>query len=102
MFMVRGKPRSGQYAIACIFERLELSSEPLSICGDAYDRDFVHVSDVVNANVMAVISNSEPEAYGEVYNVGSGVSYTVNQIADMISDWNVILSTLKVKQGKTR
>ena len=58
-------------------------------------RDFVHVSDVVNANVMAAISNSEPESYGEVYNVGTGVSYTVNEIADMISPFQCNIAPRK-------
>lgn len=91
------QPRSGQYApVIGIFEHQKLSSEPLSICGDGkQSRDFVHVSDVVNANVMAAISNSEPEAYGEVYNVGSGVSYTVNQIADMMSDFQCNIAPRK-------
>ena len=91
------QPRSGQYApVIGIFEQKLLLGEPLTICGDGkQSRDFVHVSDVVNANVMAAISNSEPEAYGEFYNVGSGISYTVNQIADMMSDFQCNIAPRK-------
>ena len=35
---------------------------------------------------MAAISNPDPEAYGQVYNVGSGVNLSVNDIASFISD----------------
>ena len=34
---------------------------------------------------MAALSNAEKEAYGQVYNVGSGVNYSVNEVAEMIS-----------------
>ena len=44
-------------------------------------RDFTHVSDVVNANIMASIANQDEEAYGQVYNVGSGKNYSVNELA---------------------
>jgi len=83
-----GQPTSGQYApVMGIFTRQRDAGEPLTIVGDGEQRrDFVHVSDVVNANIMAAISNQEPEYYGQVYNVGSGVNYSVNQIAAMISD----------------
>lgn len=91
------QPRSGQYApVIGIFEQKKLLGEQLTICGDGkQSRDFVHVSDVVNANVMAAISNSEPESYGEVYNVGTGVSYTVNEIADMISPFQCNIAPRK-------
>jgi UDP-glucose 4-epimerase len=29
------------------------------------------------------------EAFGQIYNVGTGINYSVNQIADMISDSQV-------------
>ena len=35
---------------------------------------------------MASISNPDDEAYGQVYNVGSGKNYSVNEIASFISD----------------
>ena len=44
-------------------------------------RDFVHVHDVADANILL----AESDATG-VYNVGTGVEYSVNQIANMISD----------------
>ena len=35
---------------------------------------------------MAAISNPDDDAYGQVYNVGSGKNYSVNDIASFISD----------------
>ena len=81
-------PRKGQYApVIGIFLRQLAAGEPLTIVGDGEQRrDFVYVKDVARANLMAAISNAEPEAYGQVYNIGSGKNLSVNQIADLISD----------------
>jgi len=82
------QPLRGQYApVIGIFLRQLAAGEPLTIVGDGDQRrDFTHVSDVVNANIMAAISNPDPEACGQVYNVGTGTNYSVNEIAAMISD----------------
>ena len=81
-------PRKGQYApVIGIFQRQKEAGEPLTIVGDGEQRrDFVYVKDVARANIMAAISNPDPEAYGQVYNVGSGVNLSVNDIASFISD----------------
>jgi UDP-glucose 4-epimerase len=84
-------PRKGQYApVIGIFFRQRAAGEPLTVVGDGEQRrDFVHVSDVVNANIMVAISNPDSEAFGQVYNVGNGINYSVNEIASWISE-NVI------------
>ena len=81
-------PRKGQYApVIGIFQRQKEAGESLTIVGDGEQRrDFVYVKDVARANIMAAISNADPKVYGQVYNVGSGVNLSVNEIADMISD----------------
>ncbi len=82
------QPLRGQYTpVVGIFLRQLAAGEPLTIVGDGEQRrDFTHVSDVVNANVMAAISNQEPEAFGQVYNVGTGINHSINEIAALISD----------------
>ena len=82
------QPLKGQYApVVGIFLRQRAAGEPLTIVGDGEQRrDFTYVGDVVNANIMAAISNAEEEAFGEVYNVGTGTNYSVNEVAAMISD----------------
>ena len=70
-----------------IFLRQLAAGEKLTIVGDGEQRrDFVYVKDVANANIMAALSNADDEAYGQVYNVGSGKNYSVNDIASFISN----------------
>jgi UDP-glucose 4-epimerase len=58
---------------------------PMTIYGDGEQRrDFVHVNDVVRANVMAALIETKSVAKGTCINIGAGYSYSVNQIADMI------------------
>jgi len=81
------QPLRGQYApVIGIFLRQRAAGEPLTIVGDGNQRrDFTYVGDVVNANIVAAISNPDPDAFGEVYNIGTGTNYSVNQIARMIN-----------------
>ncbi len=84
-FNVYGPRQSntGQYApVVGIFQKQKEQHSALTIVGDGKQtRDFIHVSDVAAANILV----SESDATG-VYNVGTGIEYSVNQIADMISD----------------
>ena len=48
-------------------------------------RDFTHVDDVVQANLLAMIKDHH-NRYGEVFNVGTGVNHSVLELAKMISD----------------
>lgn len=89
-FNVYGKrsPTTGQYApVIGIFLRQKDAGEPLTIVGDGNQRrDFVHVQDVANANIMVALANLEEECYGQVYNIGSGKNISILEIANMISD----------------
>ena len=80
-------PTRGQYApVIGIFQRQRDAGEPLTIVGDGSQRrDFVHVKDVARANYMAAFSSLDNHL-GQVFNVGSGTCYTIQQIADAISD----------------
>lgn len=82
------EPLKGHYApVVGLFLRQAENGEPLTIVGDGEQRrDFTHVSDVVNANIMAAISNPETNTFGEVYNVGTGKNHSVNELANMISN----------------
>ena len=65
--------------------------DALTIFGDGNQRrDFIHVSDVVNAN--AVISFEELDNWGEVYNIGYGKNWSIQEIADSISEEQIHLS----------
>ena len=77
----------GQYApVIGIFLRQKAAGEKLTIVGDGNQRrDFTHVSDVVRANIMeSATKEVDSEAFGEVYNIGTGTNYSINQIARMI------------------
>ena len=80
-------PTRGQYApVIGIFQRQRDAGQPLTIVGDGSQRrDFVYVKDVARANYLASIMPLKGCA-GEVFNVGSGKCYTVQEIADAISD----------------
>ena len=82
------QPLKGQYApVIGIFLRQRAAGESLTIVGDGEQRrDFTHVSDVVSANVLAATVDVDDENYGQLYNVGNGVNYSINEIANAISD----------------
>jgi nucleoside-diphosphate-sugar epimerase len=77
------QPETGAYALVLgIFLRRRAQGMPLEIHGAGRQRrDFVHVRDVVAANIAVMQS----DVRGEVFNVGSGASLSVKELADMIS-----------------
>lgn len=89
-----GQPRTGAYALVTgIFLRQYKAGEPLTIEGDgSQSRDFVHVSDVAYANVAAVDGDSE----GLPVNIGSGETYSIKELADMISPEQVFLPPRRI------
>ena len=59
------------------------AGQPLTITGDGgQTRDFVHVSDIARANILAMQDSNI--GMGEIINIGSGKSISVNQLADLI------------------
>ena len=77
------QPETGAYALVLgIFLRRHAEGKTLEIHGGGEQRrDFVHVRDIVSANLAALKS----DVHGEVFNVGSGTSISVKELADMIS-----------------
>ncbi len=77
-------PRQGYtpyVGVITIFVRRLLDNQDLVIFGDGNQlRDFVHVSDIVRANVLAM----ETGAVGHVFNVGTGTATSVRRIAEML------------------
>ncbi|MEN6553999.1 MAG: NAD-dependent epimerase/dehydratase family protein [Methanobacterium sp.] len=82
------QPLKGQYApVVGIFLRQRAEGNPLTIVGDGEQRrDFTHVSDAVNANILAATINVGDQYYGQLYNVGPGKNYSINEIANTISN----------------
>ncbi len=75
---------NGAYALVIgLFLRLKKEGKPLTITGDGTQtRDFTHVRDVVQANILA--AESDKEWKGEVINIGAGKNNTINELAELI------------------
>ena len=96
------QPLKGQYApVIGIFLRQRKNDESLTIVADGEQRrDFTHVSDVVQANILAATKDIDDDFYGELYNVGNGVNYSINEIANIISD-NQINIPARIGESRT-
>ena len=58
--------------------------KPLTVVGDGSQRrDFTHISDVIDANIIASELTS---GFGEVYNIGFGSNYSILDLANSISN----------------
>ncbi len=77
------QPSLGEYALVIgIFIENKKLGKSLEIHGSGNQkRDFIHVNDVVEATVRAMNS----EVHSNTFNVGSGLSYSILDIAKMIS-----------------
>ena len=73
--------RNGTYAtVLGIFERQYLNNEPLTITGNGEQRrDFTHIDDIVDGLVRCV----GKEHKAEEFELGSGVNYSINEIAEL-------------------
>ena len=73
---------SGTYgAVFGVFLAQKLAQEPMTIVGDGNQtRDFTYVTDIASALMAAVLSSKS----GEIYNVGSGATISVNRISELI------------------
>ena len=98
------QPLRGQYApVIGIFLRQSAAGEKLTIGGDGEQRrGFTHVSDVVHANYLAAVTDIKDEDYGEVYNVGNGTNYSVNQVARMVTCLDNRITHIPERPGEAR
>jgi UDP-glucose 4-epimerase len=82
------QPLKGQYApVIGLFIKQNKEGKPLTVVGDGTQlRDFTHINDAVSANILAGFNEVGVESFGQVYNVGYGKSYSILDIASMVSD----------------
>jgi len=78
------QPEQGSYVpVIGLFLTQKKKGLALTITEDGEQtRDFTHVSDVVNANILAM--ESDKVGKGEAINIGAGENYTVNRIAELV------------------
>jgi UDP-glucose 4-epimerase len=80
------QPTKGQYApVIGLFQRQLKEKEPMTVVGDGLQRrDYAHVSDVVEANLLASLTDNR-KAIGEIFNIGSGSNSNIHDLVKMIS-----------------
>lgn len=85
MFNVYGRRQSltnPYQGVVSIFIGNVLRGEQVTIFGDGMQsRDYVHIKDVANAWIGAI---GNKRAYGEVFNLGSGIKVSVNSLVGTI------------------
>jgi UDP-glucose 4-epimerase len=76
------EPLKGEYApVMGLFMRQKEAGQPMTIVGDGKQRrDFTHISDAVEANLLAA---EKIKVTGPV-NIGTGRNYSINDLATMI------------------
>ncbi|HEX8997640.1 MAG TPA: SDR family oxidoreductase [Ktedonobacterales bacterium] len=70
-------------AIPRFVERLRHNQEPVIYGDGEQTRDFIHISDVVRANLLAAESAA---ANGQVMNIASGAATSVNNVVSTLTD----------------
>ncbi len=80
---------SGTYgAMFGVFLAQKLANQPLTVIGDGNQtRDFTYVTDVCDA----MIKVSDSDFIGEIFNVGSGGTVSVNMIVDLLGGSKVFI-----------
>lgn len=82
VFGERTNPKSSYRSVIPIFLEQFAGGKPLTITNDGRQlRDFIYVKDVALANLKAMNHTKR----FNIINIGSGKTWSVNQIADMIS-----------------
>jgi len=67
-----------------IFEKQYRGGQPLTIVGDGEQRrDFTHIDDIVDG----LIKCSEQPFRAEIFELGSGKNYSINEVADMFDKY---------------
>ena len=88
------QPTGGSYCpVISVFTQQRLEGLMMTIRGNGDQiRDYVHVGDVVNANILAA-TNGNVDA--GIYNIGTGIGTSVNDVADMVGGKSVNVVSAK-------
>jgi UDP-glucose 4-epimerase len=92
---VRGKYSSTIHS----FDTQKMKKQPLTIINGGTQReDFVHVSDVVEACILSMKAKLPKEHIASPFNIGSGVNYSIKEIAECYNYPTVNIKNKKIKQ----
>jgi len=84
VFGARQDPTSQYAAVIPNFIAALLDNRPVTIFGDGeQSRDFTHVDNVVQANLLAV---DAPDVSGRVFNIAYGVKVTLNELVTELQE----------------
>ena len=80
------QPTKGQYApVIGLFRKQKKEGKKMTVVGDGLQRrDFTHVYDVVQANILASLTNNN-KCLGEIFNIGTGINYNILDIVNMLN-----------------
>jgi UDP-glucose 4-epimerase len=83
LFNTVGPRQTGQYGMVVpTFVRQALTGQPITVYGDGtQSRCFTHVRDVVGALVKLL---DQPDAVGQVFNIGSCEEVSIGELAEMV------------------
>jgi UDP-glucose 4-epimerase len=82
VFGIGQRPDNPYCGVIAKFFAAAYEGRPLQIHGDGQQtRDFTYIDDAVDATLLAAI---QPRAEGEVFNVGTGIETSVNDLARLI------------------
>ena len=97
------QPTRGQYApVIGLFQKQNREGNPMTVVGDGLQtRDFTHVSDVVNANITMALCKDKAVC-GELFNVGSGVSYAILDLVNIIGGEDPYYTFIPERPGEAR
>lgn len=86
VFGPRQDPSGPYAAVVPIFIQNTLEGKTVNVHGDGMQtRDFTFVENAVQANVRALLNTNVMEKH-EVFNIGCGDNYTINDLCNFISD----------------
>ena len=94
----------GEYCtVIGIFERQKNNGEALTITGDGQQRrDFTHVKDIVDGLIkcgLDLINEDNSKANGEIFELGRGINYSINEVANMFGGEKTYIDE---KKGEVR
>ncbi len=93
-------PVTGPYSLVIGIFLSQLKSDlPLTVVGDGLNlRDFVYVKDVASVNILTM--NHQDRLNGEIFNIGSGTTIAILEVAQLISR-NITFIPHRVGEART-